>query len=149
MFCLETTAREAIPLYTDTVPYFSRHMLLNETPRTQTAMRARIVAMQWLGGMSVAGFSRWVQTRPVDVFFQHLQRPPDAQTQAQIEAVTQSLTNQFANWETAPNVEALRPLRFALLQKKLNLNDTRLPGYFNCQLVWSDEHYNLFALERR
>ncbi|NOT63416.1 MAG: hypothetical protein HOP19_24665, partial [Acidobacteria bacterium] len=149
VFCPETTAREAIPLYTNAVAYFSRHMLLNETPRTETATQARIVAMQWLVGMSAAEFSAWTKTRPVDVFFQHLQRPANAQTQSQINAVIESLMAQFARWEREPNVEALLPLRYALLQKKMNLDSTRLLRYFHCQMIWSDEHYALFSLERR
>ena len=149
VYCPEETPREAIPLYTDNVSFFSRYMLLNETSGFHVAMQQRIAEMQWLSGISTEAFAAWLKTRPVDVYLQHLQRRIDALNEAQMEEVAGHLQVEFAKLEQAPLSGDLLALRYALLPVKIKLETTRLPQSFNCQQLWADEYYTLFRLTQR
>ncbi len=148
VYCPVEQVREAIPLYTNAISYFSRYMLLNETAATEVAMRERVVATQWLRGVSEDDFSVWLKTKPIDVFFQQLQRPPNVESQLRMQSMERDLQQLFKAWEREPKLNVLEPLRYALLPQNLSLDTTRLPQYFRCQLLWKDEHYALFELGR-
>ena len=148
VYCPAESAREVIPLYTNATSYFSRYMLLSETVATETAIRERVVAAQWLRGANNADFSAWLNTKPTDVFFQQLQRPPNAESQLVMNAIAEDFEQRFKAWEIAPKQKIIEPLHYALLPQSLSLNHTRLPNYFRCQLLWKDEHYALFELGR-
>lgn len=148
VYCPDERAREAIPLYTNATSYFSRYMLLNETAATEAAIRERVVATRWLRGESEDDFSAWLKTKPIDVFFQQLQRPPNAESQLRMHSMEGDFQQLFRAWGNEPKLDVLEPLHYALLPKKLSLDATRLPQYFHCQLLWADEHYALFELGR-
>ena len=148
VYCPAEITREAIPLYTSATSYFSRYMLLSETAATATALRERAVFTQWLRGANNADFSAWLKTKPVDVFFQQLQRPPNAESQLLMNSMAEDFEQRFKAWEMAPKQKIVEPLHYALLPHSLSLGITRLPRYFHCQLLWADQHFALYELER-
>ena len=149
VYCPTELVREAIPLYTSATSYFSRYMWLNETNTTEAEIKERVVATQWLRGMSEEDFSTWLKSRPVDIFFQQLQRPPNFESSLQIKSMTEDFEQLFMAWERAPKLQVIEPLHYALLPQNLSLDATRLPQYFRCRLFWADPHFALYELGRR
>ncbi len=152
VYCPNELAREAIPLYTNATAYFSRYMWLSETKTTEAGIKERVVAGKWLSGMSADEFSAWLQSKPVDIFFQQLQRPPNVESQQLMQSMTEEaeeFEQRFKAWKTAPKLSVIVPLGYVLLPQHLGLEVTRLPEYFRCQHLWSDQHFTLYELGRR
>jgi hypothetical protein len=142
VFCPQATVREAIPLYTNAVSFFSLYMSLNENDNTRQTFYERIAGMQWLNGMSDEAFSNWLRSRPLEVYFQQMQRRIDAQGEEQMRERAEKLGLSFATLRP----ESFASLRYALLPTEIQLETTRLPFIFQIRKLWADEQYALFAL---
>lgn len=138
--------REAIPLYTNAVPYFSRYMVAQQTAEKRDAILERIAGACVLQGMSEEDFARLVRSRPWDIYSQYIVRRSEPEAQRQMREIEGRLLAHFRFLLESGNPPAFDRLDYYLLPAAIPLEATRLPRYFRCRNTWSDGRYTLYAL---
>jgi len=149
VFTPDPDLREAIPLYTDAVPYYSRFSWMTGGAATRDAVLWRIASSHALAGQDRHAFLRLVQSRPWDLFQVHKQRTLDPQAEPEMAGMERVLLEQFDSILASNRTPVFEGLRYALLPADRPLESTRLLRYFTCRQVWSDAAYSVFELERR
>jgi hypothetical protein len=142
-FCPQPDVREAIPLYTDAVPYYSLYSWPQEH-RREEAMLERIAVMHFLQGTSSADLVRMVDSRVWDLFVHYRIQLPNPTNRAKLKAAQQFVLDRFHQMVQAGPAASLQPPRFLVLPTDRPLESTRFPLFGSWRSIWADARYGVF-----
>ena len=139
---------EAIPLYTNAVPYFSMFMWMSETAVNRDALLERIASKYVLDGTKEEDFGRLVGSRPWDIFLLQRQRTVHPQAELEMREMERIVLDHFRRILNTERPAVFAGLRYLMLPAARSLESTRFPRYFLIRRMWSDGRYTVFELSR-
>lgn len=146
-FSPQPELHEALPLYTNAVPYYSGYWWPHEIGK-DNALLERMAAMYVLQGTSLEEFARLVDSKPWQ-FFSHYIIASDLVSREQMRTAKSTLLGTFRRFLDAGVDARLTLPRYLLLSATTPLESTRFPHHALCRRIWSDERYSVFELTPR